>query len=1305
MANWAASAIGVGFAIIGAVVGTYLGGQTALGAQMGMTLGMAIGGAVGGVVGSQLFPDRPEIDKVPPPQPGESRVQISSYGAPRGVMIGSVRKAGCILKMQDPVETIKKSKHRQNGVRYYEYEKIYTSTFAVGFGPGPAVGISRLWVNGQVWYDSRDPSGEYYPTGSLADTQLTNINASVDRAAKYFEVYLGTETQEPDAALETIFGAGNVPAYRGEIVIVFYDFPVGEERGIPTIEAEIVKDGSVSTESWVVDYTATYPDLTIHQAMDDDGNLIKYDATGKRVIIFKGKSSVVVSSFAAPSPSGYTFIGLGFDPSTGLFILSYCYTAGSGYDQIVKNYVVNSSGKVVGDPWTAPSVYGGGDAGVQFAFTSDGMVAHYSTSAYYYFSWFYGSLAVLYESIYGGEVDRVWGLNTTADRTLMDYSRNKSIWSDLPASYSKVWGREVPDLEPYFYLGDGSKYWRLRWADISKYTPTSGNTMTRGTMPDAAKVAQSILNTRGGYAGAMTDYSGDLITYDSTNDELYLHDGVTNTIRTRDRVLESGCGLDVAVTRLCAAANITSAQIDVTALSSDTVIGYNIPRIMSARTALETLMRAYQVQAAESDWKLVFTKLGGASVVTVDDDDLGAAEGDQPDEASILQERPGADVELPSHLMLSYESKKRDYQTAVQQAFRADRAVARVANESIGLIMTDSAAKKLAEILLKSMWISAFKFSLPPKFGYLAPGDVITVRGKNMRIVTMTDKNGPIEIVSAEEPGGTWTSEAEAQEIGFELEDIEEDTYVPDVVLMDLPALSVNHGQAGCYAAMFGSSYNGGTLQRSIDGGATWQNVAYFDATEAKIGQCTSTLSDGIAGCLDYTAGVSVDMARSGATLSSASDAELAAGDNLAAVGSDDDGWEIVQFKTATLSSGIYTLTGLLRGLYGTAAKISGHGEGEHFVLLDDLTGIEFVSIDPAAAGISYLYRAVNPAGVSGNSFDHAATLLPIQPPPPCDIRAGRKTAGISLAWARADRYEFAYDDFPDNRDVPMSEVSESYEIDILNPVTLEVLRTLTSTSRAADYTTALQAADGYPSLVLSDDCSGALATNFTDNDAGTASSAFTGGQLAFGCPASSSTSGANATANKILNRQGKTVIGLSWLFDTYTSTSPFGDNATEVVVHKSAPTFATAAWAYGRPEYGVGANSFLALAYHYNSGFYLTVKSRISGTEATVAQVAVTAVDSQLVEIVWEIDWTAHAVTVWMDGVKVIDAAAFSSGLDTPITSALQATFRANAYGGNTYYMDDIKIAHNLTSGPVLVDVYQMSAAAGRGVAARATV
>lgn len=1279
------SALSIGGMIVGGVIGFYLGGPG------GASLGASIGGAIGGIAGAQLFPDRPDLARIPPPQPHENRIQISSYGAARGLMFGTVRRAGNLLKMQPVQETYVRSKHRQDGVRYYKHTKIYTSTFAVGFGPGPAVGISRLWVNGQVFYDARDPGGAYYPVGSGA-TQEINLNTSIDRAQKYFTVYLGTEAQEPDADLEAIFGAADVPAYRGEVYIKFKDFPVGEFGGLPTIEAEIVKDGTVSTANWVVDHTGTYPGLTHHQALDDDGNLIKYDAVSQRIIIFKGLSSVVLNSFAAPSPSNYFFQGLGFDPDSGLIILAYDYS-GSGSNEWVTFYVMNTSGEVVAS-WQTDQVYGTGDSGVSFAFTTEGMIAFFSTSAYYYYSWFYGSLMVLYESIYGGEIDRVWGPNTMADRTSMDYARYKPVWGD-------------PEPTAYFYLGDGAQYWKLRWGDFNKYQPTSGNTLVRGTLPDAAKVSQDIRNPRGGYMGAMITAAGDLLTYDVNYDELYVHAGITNTIRTRSRVLETGAGLDDVVAAICAKAGIAGSYIDTAALAADTVLGYQVPRVMPARTALDTLMQAYSFAAAEIDWRLVFAKLGGASVLAIPDGDLGAAEGELPAEQPIVETRSGGDMDLPSHLLLSYESKARDYQIATQPAFRADRPLARLQHEQLGLIMEDSHAKQVAEIMLKRIWNRrGFRFPLPPKYLYLAPSDVITVRGKDMRIVSMTDRGGVIDVAAEAEPGGTYQSAAQAQDIAFSLVDISADTCIPQVVLFDAPPLSIDHGQVGCYAAMFGAfSYRGGTLQRSTDGGSTWQDVAYFDATVARIGQCTAALAAAQAGVIDYTASLTVDMARSGATLSSASDAELAAGANLAAVGSRAKGWEIIQFKTASLASGVYTLTGLLRGLYGTHNRIAAHGLNEDFILLAGLAGIEFLAAD--TAGVEHLYRPVNPAGRAGASFAYAATALPLQPLPAAGAYAGRSASGdCLLKWRRADRYEFSCPDLPDNRDAPMSELSQAYEVDVIHPISLEVLRTIAAAAPAVTYTSAQQVADGYPSNALDDDCSGSLATNFTDNDGGSASSSMSGGRLALYCPSSSSTSGANATAKSILNRQGKTVVGLDWKFDNYTSAVPFGDNATDVVLHKSSPTFATAAWAYARPEHGVGANSYIALAYHYNSRFYVTCKVRISGTDSTVFQAAVDVAIGSWANLVWEIDWTAHTVSVWLNGAAVAEKAAFSSGLDTPITSSLQATFRANAWGGNTYYMDNIKLAHTKTaSKPIIFDIYQLSNAVGRGIAQRVSV
>ena len=221
--------------IIGGIIGYYVPG---VGAYQGAMLGASLGGTAGGVAGSVFWPEKIDINHPLAPKPHENRVQVSTYGGPIPIVYESARVAGNIIYMSDVVETIERGRHRQDGVRFYTMVKTYTATFAIAFSEGEVVGLSRVWVNGKIFVDYRDPASPYYPTGD-AGLASGNLDTSIARAAAFYSVYLGTESQAADAALSTLLTAAETPTYRGIFYIVFRDFPVGEFSGIPTIEVEI----------------------------------------------------------------------------------------------------------------------------------------------------------------------------------------------------------------------------------------------------------------------------------------------------------------------------------------------------------------------------------------------------------------------------------------------------------------------------------------------------------------------------------------------------------------------------------------------------------------------------------------------------------------------------------------------------------------------------------------------------------------------------------------------------------------------------------------------------------------------------------------------------------------------------------------------------------------------------------------------------------------------------------------------------------------------------------------------------------
>ena len=237
--------VGAVGAIVGGVVGFYSGGPA--GAAYGASLGFSIGGMVGGVAGQVFWPEKTNLNFAPPPQPHETRLQISSWGAPIPIQYGSGRLAGNIIYMSDIIETIERSRHRQDGVRYYEMTKTYTATFAIAFCDGsvPPEGIARIWMNNKIIADFRDP--ELYP-GGYEGLQSVNLETTIARSLVYFTIYYGSESQSCDPALSALLTAAETPAYRGICLIVFIDFPVGEFSGVPTIEIET---GSIGHDVWV----------------------------------------------------------------------------------------------------------------------------------------------------------------------------------------------------------------------------------------------------------------------------------------------------------------------------------------------------------------------------------------------------------------------------------------------------------------------------------------------------------------------------------------------------------------------------------------------------------------------------------------------------------------------------------------------------------------------------------------------------------------------------------------------------------------------------------------------------------------------------------------------------------------------------------------------------------------------------------------------------------------------------------------------------------------------------------------------
>ena len=164
--------------------------------------------------------------------------------------------------------------------------------------------------------------------------------------------------------------------------------------------------------------------------------------------------------------------------------------------------------------------------------------------------------------------------------------------------------------------------------------------------------------------------------------------------------------------------------------------------------------------------------------------------------------------------------------------------------------------------------------------------------------------------------------------------------------------------------------------------------------------------------------------------------------------------WELVQFQTVTDNmDGTMTLSGLLRGRRGTEHLTGLHADNDRLVILTDgyVRGGDLTDLGQLRYFIATL-------GEDDDGFvtQHTPTLEALRPYSVTDIQADNSTGTVNFTWKRRTRIGGAA---IDGQDVPLSETSESYDIDIYDD-TPTLVASYNSTSEAFTYSDAQQAAD-----------------------------------------------------------------------------------------------------------------------------------------------------------------------------------------------------------------------------------------------------
>jgi hypothetical protein len=228
-----------------------------------------------------------------------------------------------------------------------------------------------------------------------------------------------------------------------------------------------------------------------------------------------------------------------------------------------------------------------------------------------------------------------------------------------------------------------------------------------------------------------------------------------------------------------------------------------------------------------------------------------------------------------------------------------------------------------------------------------------------------------------------------------------------------------------------------------------------FSGDEAATwGLCQTTLPDAATDVIDEGSTLRVRL-MSGTSLSSITDDALLAdrSANLALVGG-----ELIQFRDADqVATGVYDLSGFVRGARNSEYATDGHDSGETFVLLGST--VHKRTVGASEIGDTDYYRF----STTGSDLDFADTISVAfaanahRPPSPAHLALSHDsgTGDWTITWVRRTRIGGSA---VNGQDVPLGETSEAYRVKIMNGET--VVSTHDTTTASFTYTNAEQVAD-----------------------------------------------------------------------------------------------------------------------------------------------------------------------------------------------------------------------------------------------------
>ena len=1039
----------------GQIVGGLIGGVVGF---FNPALGIALGAQIGIMLGGLLDP--PKGPTVSGPRLGDLTIQTSTYGAVIPRVHGTVALTGNIFWLENnriKETVVKKKSGGKGGSKTKTKTYVNYATFALGLCKGPIVGVKRIWIKGELFYDA-------------GASDVGTIMAS-NSAANGFQVYLGTDTQMPDTRMQATLGAANTPAYRGLAYIVFYDLPLakyGESLVGAQVKVEVMELGSVQ------DYPYTQfsvPSSKIWRQPVWDGMVYCSVAYFQEAVIISSDGLnwveyAIPSGGASTSNSGVATDGFGTLLIYGINAVRRSTDHGrtwtvdpapywAGYTTDIawngEYFLAITDGgpfatSKTGLGWTVqdyPGINGHYDAliwnGSAFFVRGPGATGIYTSKTGYSGSWTAAYPMTGDNNNYnagcsknGYIVYRGVGTVNGIYQNLTAHSADNGVtWTRYPAptSFNSI----VSDGYIFFATDNGNYY-----------TSTDAITWVQRGFP--------------GSFGSWVACSANSVFVCTASANI-------GALVYSKLVQASVKSLGALVNQECLQSGLLGSDIDTTALTSQ-VRGYTVASLGSIRAALAQPQAAWPFDVVQRGYKVVFVPRGGASVVTIDQDDLDARSHGTAPGVQVTSSRE-MDSQLPRRLVIKYMDYDREFDVSEQYAERLNTDSVNEETQELAIVMTSAEAAGKAEVLLYLRWLERYdlSFNLPATFNHLEPADPVTLEtpeGNVLLRLTAVNytSDGRLECKAKYASQTVYTPVALGVASAVTGPATMSSNGLSTYALLDVPYLHAAQADPGFLAAMYGGTgWPGGVLVRTDDGGTTWNDLQGFDSPGGDVGAATNTI-----GVVDYTTwdkASSLSVVMSNGTLSSVTELAVLNGENYFAYG-DHGRWEIIGVQNCTLVSGAsYTLYDMLRGRAGTEWTMGLHQIGDRLVSLNT-TDVTAIGMAVATIGISREYRGIT----YGNDIDTDKDLsftyagVNLECLSPVHLKASKVIASNdwNMEWVRRSRTD---GEWRDKVDAGLGETTEAYEVYIYTNNTFTTIkRTISSVTQSCTYTSAQQVAD-----------------------------------------------------------------------------------------------------------------------------------------------------------------------------------------------------------------------------------------------------